>query len=618
MTNDIGGVIFIKEECGMSGEKKIIPSVYRIDIEKVKNHVNSEEADFKEVASDEVHDCILAYSEEQRRLGTSKSKPYTQKIELINIDDFSIAIYGTDSDRTPHAWKDLFGVTIKDLFVQNLNLAAFISKGDYCYAISAGGGCSLFEQFIDTQFSLEVAKRIMKPEIKSTESREIAGAIYGQVQQYRTSQMIISSQNLGTVWRALKGQVNDEVKNSDDFDLIFDPGKRAVNIEAGSALTIKRSVEINKLLECLDWIGKILDKDPTSQQEEDFKFLNDIKEISARKSADLLSKLKEQLGQDIFDAMKAGAMIDLDFSHKDFLHYQDANTYCFENKNIEPWEDMPPTASEVINALNDSGQFDDCRDGADVASILKNVSFHAINRNTPQDSQSGSVFNHLHGEVAYKGKKYFFIDGKWYEAQSGFMKRLEEDFNDLLAKEEFFPLTPKVSFTPYNHAGEGKYNESYKEKGNWLVADRVFIANVEIADLFHWRDGKLYIIHNKKGFGVTVRDVCSQILHSMNIINRLRSGQSETPLLKQYFDRMEKKYYNSETSIPLSKEEFISLIRNTKSSDIVFVIGYIDTQRVKGDTRSNIAKFESVKLCNMDRRVFDFNLEVIYIPEVSG
>src|SRR5690606_38675418 len=151
---------------------------------------------------------------------------------------------------------------------------------------------------------------------------------------------------------------------------------------------------------------------------------------------------------------------------------------------------------------------------------------------------------------------------------------------------------------------EADYNDNYKSQSNWLDADRVFWENVEIADLFHRSNNKLYIIHNKRDFGVTVRDVCSQILHSMNVINRMRDTANEKEAGKYYDKIISTRYKGREA--PISKEDFIELLLKTKASDIIYVMGYVNDKPVAITTGSNIAKFEAVKLCYTDRRMFDF------------
>jgi len=596
----------------LSDTQTITPSIYRLDLEKVKYFLVDKKA---KVSAKNAHEHVLTYHAKQREQGLSKAKAYKKKIGPLTVGQYQVIVYGTDSaSGKSHAWKNLFPEEISGLDIKYPNLAAFISTGDTCYAISAGQGQTLFEQFVDTGFPLEIAKHIMKPEMSATEQREIAGAIYGQIQQYRTSQMIVSSQTLGTVWRTLKGEITEEVKARADFDAIFEPDKRSIGVVANSSLTIRKSVSVDKLVQLLDWLVKLQGEELTPQQKEHFDFLNGLKEISSRKNKSLINELELELGGQLLAALNDGTAVDFDYSHKNFMGYQDAKRYCFSTKKLEDADwDEPPSATQVLGAVKDAGEFGGCKNGGDILEVIGKTTFTGEHEDITF-STHGSVLDHLHGEVAHDGKKYFLVDGKWYIAQSAFIKRLAGDFKALLASEHFAPDT-KLQLAAYTSkfSKEGEYNEDYIGKDGWLVGDRVFVGNVEIADLIHFQKDKIYIIHNKLGFGVTVRDVCSQILLSMNIMNRVKSS-SDSALLGDYYDRIASRYYSGKT-LPLTKQQFIDRILKVGSKNISYVIGYVHDKPVAENTRSNIAKFESVKLCNADRRAFDFDLKIMHVPK---
>ncbi len=599
----------------LSDTQTITPSIYRLDLEKVKYFLVDKKA---KVNAGNAHEHVLAYHAKQREQGLSKAKSYKKKIGPLTIGQYQVVVCGTDSTGSrQHAWKNLFPEEIPGLDIRYPNLAAFVSTGDTCYTISAGQGQTLFEQFVDTAFPLEIAKHIMKPEMSATERREIAGAIYGQIQQYRTSQMIVSSQTLGTVWRTLKGEITEEVKKRSDFDAIFEPDKRSIGIVANSSLTIRKSVSVDKFVQLLEWLVKLQGEKLTPEQKEHFDFLNGLKEISSRKSKSLINDLEVELGNQLFTAINSDGVAEFDYSHRNFMGYQDAQRYCFTTKKLNDagdWDNEPPSATQVLAAIKDAGEFDGCKDGGDVLGVIGKTTFVGEHEDITF-STHGSVLDHLHGEITYKDKKYFLVDGKWYIAQSAFIKRLAGDFKSLLASEHFTP-DPALQLESYTSkfSKEGEYNEDYIGKDGWLVGDRVFVGNIEIADLIHFQKDKVYIIHNKLGFGVTVRDVCSQILLSMSIMNRIKSS-SDKVLLGDYYERMIKHYYSSGEKPSLTKEQFIDRILKTSSKNISYIIGYVNDKPVAESTRSNIAKFESVKLCNTDRRAFDFELKIMHVPK---
>lgn len=589
----------------MGAEQTITPSIYKIDLRRVK-----QVGTLKAVTSQNVDQHILMQHAALNEQALSNAKSFRKVLGPIDLGKYTINVYATiASDTKPHKWKNLFGQEIGGLDIKYPNLAAFISSSGTCYAISAGQGHTLFDQYIDVSFPLNVARRIMKPGLNSTERREIAGSIYGQVQQYRTTQTMVSSQTLGTVWRSLKGEITEEIKNTTDFTSIFNPDKRTIGVAAGSSITINRAVPARKIPDILIWIEKLLRAPLTEQQKKDFIFLDGLKELSTSKAKDDIQKLRVQLATYIYDNLSSPDNMELDFSHKEFERYQEANNYSFGSHRLlhdKSWQ-TPPPLSEVISALKSANLFGNCTSGTDVLEVLEKTVFYSSN-DDPTRSLKANLLTHLHGEVEYQGQRFFLVDGTWYKTSSTFLKRLRTDFAELLDGEFFAENEYVLPVRPYAHTKEGVYNEGYKDAPNWLVADRLFINHIEIADLFHWHNNKLYVIHVKKGFNVTTRDVCSQVLNSMSVLNRTSEKE-----LREYYDRIIKKHYVG-ISAPITKDDFIGAIFKSDKSNIVYVIAYIDKQPASPSIRSSIAKFETIKLCKTDKRQFDFVLKIKHIP----
>jgi len=562
------------------------------------------------IATRNAHTLIKQYHQKRIDDGLSSAKGF-ELLSRQQVGDYHAAIYGTASDAHEHPWTNLFPEAIGNLEVQYPNLAAFFSVGDKCYAISSGMGHTFFEQFIDTTFPLEVARHIMSPKLNSTAERDITGAVYGRAQQFRTSQLIVSSQNLGTIWQAITGQISEGVKSRADFISLFNPTRAKITVDAGSALKIHKAVEIGKLVEVLSWIDQVLDETISPEQVEAFKFLNGLREVNIRKEASLIQDVRASMATQIRAAIIANEPIDFDFSHKFFTLYQSADRYEFDGSPGTFWS-YPPSAEEVFEDMKNDGLLP-AVDAIDFLEILDKTNFLAVGVDE-LNSTRGSILDHLHGEVEHDGKHYFLVDGKFYVAEDSFIDRVKADFVSLIAGEYFTPdSTLAMDDYVVTHTSEGVYNESYIGKSGWLVADRVFVDNVEGADLFHWNGDKLYIIHNKLGYGVTVRDVCSQILHSMQIIDRLKDS-GDRAMIGDYYDRIIAKYYTRVTAL-ISRDDFVDKIIETKKQNITYVLGYVKEAAVNARSRSNIAKFESVKLCNTDRKAFDFSLKVVHIPQ---
>jgi len=590
----------------------IKPAIYQIDIDRVHTLTDDILQTDEPLTTLNADRRIVAYNNYQRQQGLSDARSYERRLDGVTFGEFKVSVYSSQGTH-PHTWTDLFGQTIPDLFVSYPNLVAFISNNKVCYVISAGQGHTLFEQFVDRQFALEVAKRIMTPSVDTTNRREISGAIYGQIHQYRTAQRISSSQTIGTVWSGLGGKITEEVKANRDFIDIFEPTSRAISVDASSSLLIKRSISISKLPLLIDWIEKLLGTDLTAQQKKDFSFMDGLTQVSRRDRAKK-DVLNLALATYIYENIGTPENIDLDFSHKSFKAYQDSESYDFgQNHQLRDYIwDSPPSVGEVIAALIDGVNLGNALSSSEVLDTITTVRFYS-HQSLSGSTLSGVILDHLHGEVSLGDERYFLVDGTWYQASAEFLQRLTDDFIDALNSSVFdhsdFALTIDAYDIPNDN--ENEYNKSYILKSGFVVTDKTFIERVELADLIHWDGNNLYIIHNKIGYGASVRDVCSQVSLSMNLLNTI-SELSES-VLHEYYGDIVKSYYSEGQPPSITEDEFIRLLKTTPKEKIIYVIGYIRKTRVVATTLSSIAKYETVKLIEDISRL-KFGLKVIHIP----
>lgn len=589
----------------------IKPAIYQIDLDRIHTLTDDVVQTDEPLTNRNADKRIVAYHDYQRQQGLSDARSYDRRLDEVTFGEFKVSVYSSQGTR-PHTWTDLFGQTIPDLLVSYPNLVAFISNNEVCYVISAGQGHTLFEQFVDRQFALEVAKRIMTPSVDTTNRREISGAIYGQIHQYRTAQRISSSQTLGTVWSGLGGKVTEEAKANSDFIEIFDPTSRAISVDASSSLLIKRSISILKLPLLIDWIEKLLDTDLTAQQKKDFSFMDGLTQVSRRDRAKK-DALNLALATYIYENLGAPEDIDLDFSNKSFKAYQDSESYDFgQNQQLRDYKwDSPPSVSEVIVALIEGLNLGSVSSGTEVLDKITAVRFYS-HQSPPGSALSGVILDHLHGEVSLDDERYFLVDGIWYRASAEFLQRLTADFTDALDSFVFDHSDFALTFDTYNfpNDNENGYNKSYIPKSGWMVTDKTFIERVELADLIYWDGNKLYIIHNKIGYGASVRDVCSQVSLSMNLLNTI--SELSEDVLHDYYRDIATSYYSGGQPPPIAEDEFIRLLTTTPKEKIVYVIGYIRKTRVVATTLSSIAKYETVKLIE-DVSGLKFGLKVIHI-----
>ncbi len=162
---------------------------------------------------------------------------------------------------------------------------------------------------------------------------------------------------------------------------------------------------------------------------------------------------------------------------------------------------------------------------------------------------------------------------------------------------------------------EGEYNEDSVTGDLVINGDRVLTDNVELFDTLSCIGDHTYIIHVKRDFDVKVRDVRSQIINSVNIIeNELRLG--DLTRLKRHHAALQR---NGRTN--LAETEFLDLFKHPRT----YVLAYGTETKVERGTidrlRSTVARMEVVTLGGQFRQIAstgnDAQLRIAWIQIVD-
>ena len=121
---------------------------------------------------------------------------------------------------------------------------------------------------------------------------------------------------------------------------------------------------------------------------------------------------------------------------------------------------------------------------------------------------------------------------------------------------------------------EEAYLELYRNKNDYIILDKFTPEDVEFCDLLCMRDGKIYLIHAKTGFGNVSRDHSLQALMSCEkIANNINTS------IKGYFDKIYERCMENEHRAKFeihfpTKESFYNAISNKNAIYIILLSGY--------------------------------------------
>ena len=339
-------------------------------------------------------------------------------------------------------------------------------------------------------------------------------------------------------------------------------------------------------------IEQLLAKNPTDDQKKAFSFLDTLKEITNK-------KVKEELRDALLKELHAFTTSTNNESDFDFCHSKEMVTFLhgghFQITDDLSWE-QAPSASDVLIKLRDAGtKFIDKSTFAKFKESFLKLSLSFTGDDEAGLSFSDDLWKYFHGEVDLSGKKYFFIDGKWYEVVGDFLKRLAEDFQEEVFGEKAI-LTSDVPFISWGSQNEGEFNKAQAKESGFYIGDKIFLkqsekGKVELFDLIFTKDDKTYLIQVKDGFGASIRDACSQIQMAAEIIENALTSNNNTEL-ESYYEEFKK------LNTAVSKDEFFELLKKSRQYVLAFSTkdDFTKANFSAKKFQSEIAKFEVLGL----------------------
>lgn len=547
----------------------------------------------------------------KRKIKDQEIKDYSLiKIKEIDTHGFNIRLYHAERKRQ-NSW-NLFLSTIaqddnlRGLQNQDHDFIVFVYNNKNIFCFTGGIGYTLIEDICDENFPKELMIRLSDSEkIKQAKSRGITGSYYAREFYFRGNYSISASEAFGSIWKDIRASIKENIKNDTDWQLIIGNSNEDISCEAKNSFKIRKKFIFADVVKLIEKIEKECERHLTKEESENFYFLDTVKIIKDKTEKEKLIKYLAQNAYEFLIGKKDN--FDYDFCHKKYTDFFEAQKYVAKKgrKELFAWErincakDILLDIKDEINLSSFDEFFNDFTKKIEIISENTEEKFKTI---------SGSILDHLHGELSVEDITYFLIDKEWYSIKKSFLDVLSSDFSDYIKNNNFL----NSSTIPINKwtkdLSEGKFNESHLSKENFYVADRITLNGIEFFDLLYIKNSELYIIQVKDGLGASTRDACSQLRNSSKIIEESIKEKNHSKL-KDFYLRLQntkikyskrKDYINSLKKIG-SPENFLKLFLESKNRTYVLAYRY-DADPI--DTQSNIAKFEILGLKNA---IKDFN-----------
>ena len=490
------------------------------------------------------------------------------------------------------------------------NGVLFFYKDEDIYCLTFGSGYHLISQYADKDFPFDFGIRVYSGSFSAADSIGVSGPVYHQSGLFRGSGYRFGKrEGYGKIWKKMIGPISKQIiKKSPVLAEIL--RKKQVNLEIKSSITFKKSLNLDEIFLLMKEISELMDEEPTKENKRKFAFMQTLKRVAD-------DETKNNLYDALFKRLHAiGKSKDYEkFEEFDFFLYKDDKTFL-NYINANSYELIIGTGFRQIIKESDVPKITDVlqvlfenKEGIDRESVFKNsMVYDALKVSTDSLTREYKLYEFIEGEVVFNGKTYFLIDGEFYDASQDLLAYLKQDFI-----EEFFgdqeSIESEIPFIDWKKilkdGGTKKYieddfNKKQAECKNFYLGDKVFYSSdergkIELFDLLYHkknrsRDDELFIIHVKNGFNGSMRDACSQVRMSAEVIeNAIQNGDE----LKEFYKKFKK--VNEER---IGYSTFMKMLRESKRTYVLApgVISFTKEDFESKKLHSHISKFETLEL----------------------
>lgn len=546
--------------------------------------------------------------------------------ELSSLDsnDFQLSLY-YNYKQMPPKWSSFLKTVLGEAAVLNsaenrvYSFICFIGYQEHIFAVAGGSGSLAIDRFVVQDFGMELITRLFHRHhkvVKSIQDRGVTGAVLGQTKFYRGDQRFSDENEFGKIYKQVQAELSNRIL-TENFGFKEEELKRKVSgCLAKSSFQISKAIDFPTLLRLVRRFTEILGF------AQNFA-LNKVSHISKRqkKNHALINQLNERLVNVLFDDCVNEVESDFDFCHKEFDKYRIASVFTLklpDNETIEFEE--PVHLGILVEQLRKEERL-----LLDDSTFFKHSVLELFIEAADNDGNiltNGKVLEHLHGEVNLGEKVYFIIDGEWYEIHPDFIQDINRECKDILEQCWDCELVKEV-FHPKQK--ERDFNSKFIGQANTFVFDTITPENIEACDILKHDDQSVYLLHVKKGFNNSIRDLAAQIAIAARRIKQDKlSGYN-------YISELEKQaggaiFSTSAFMKKIGKQKFPKeglkkIFEGKRDKNIVFCLAFVDVAKGKRCLKANLDLFDSniakYALIELRRQIqgYGFDFKIIQLQK---
>lgn len=566
---------------------------------------------------------IIIFECNRERKPEERFKP--QKLLREDFGDYKLKIFHAINIGPPK-WRSFFLniVAPKEDIFKSINsqasYIAFIEHSGMLFGISGGQGNFVLERYAVQNFGMEILVRLIDKNnkvIKSIKDRGVTGNILGQIKVFRGEQKFSDEDQFGKVYKQVDAELNYKILKEVFGFSNKEIKKDVTGCLAKDSFKLNKSITFEKLLNVVSKLTSLF-----TCKDANFP-INKVHQVSKRTNSgkDLIKKLEDQFVLSLYKSFLENLLNEFDFTYKDFEKYR--NAALFTINEINGKQLLESSSCFTIDNLLLEFARNDLLISEDVDlfknSFLKRFIYSYDENGYKQTSDT--IFNHFHGEITFENTVYFRIDGDWYRIQSEFIKDLNKECENTLSQiwDDSILSEP---FLVKSKETEGDYNLKYAGKKGYFVFDTIINESIEFCDILYEMPDSVNIIHVKKGFNNSLRDLTNQIAISARRFAEDRNSNYGfvNKIQEQTKRKLGSKSKNGKVlgSQVFPADGIQSIFSKKKDAQIFFCLAFVNSYNNLA-LKGNVSKFKSsiAKYCILELRKYiqslNFSFKVVQI-----
>lgn len=513
-------------------------------------------------------------------------------------------------------WFTFFPTTLTanwDFNQQNISIILFIDNDVDIFIVIGGNAFQQVVKIIDHTFGLRLLSKIISPnedKILSINTRGVTGTRSGLSEQYRNEIRVADFAKFGKLPTEVHLTISERITN-EYFNFLKSKPNEKVKIHVGKSFKVKKSLTFEELKQLITELGFIMELEEQEYlssfiQESNFKLINENFQPL------LINNIFNDFANKKRNNTNYVQSFKFDFCNPNkIIEFYSADRYVLTEKLGDSYKSFAETSNkhEIYDLVLKKAitEFPGNVELFDFQVFMQGLRVLAY-----QDGKfacSSSFLFHFTSEFSFGSQTVFLVDNKWYRLKNSFLRELKTECLSTLKRNR---LSSTIFNLQYNSGeSEYQYNLRYHEIDNYFVFDTITPQGIEMCDVLYTNEETTYLIHVKKGFDNSMRELTNQIsLSARRVTTELKSEG------KEYFVKLWNSYSRKyPDKVNIEFEEFLALF----DKKIVYVLAFISHRDDDASIidsfdkyRSNIAKYSLLE-CGIDLQEYRYDLNICQI-----